>query len=173
MEPWLKSFSQQPQWVQLAGWVARCMSRKGGGTLVESGPDKGNRCSVPRWVCVVPPKALEIQSQHPQGPEDSVGLVCVEGGTRESPHLLGWRGTCKVFVDPHPLQKGIWLPLIPGLRAQLPSLTPLPLCFSFFPFFSSSCLSRVFSQNSYGNRVFSCPLPLPLVCQVSCLTNLL
>lgn len=46
------------------------------------------------------------------------------------------------------------------------------VCFSFFlSIFFSSCLSCVFSQNSYGNGVFSCPPPLPLVCQISCFTN--
>lgn len=40
--------------------------------------------------------------------------------------------------------------------------TSIPGFVSFLPTFSfSSCLSRVFSQNSYGNRVFSCPLPPP------------
>ena len=38
------------------------------------------------------------------------------------------------------------------------------VCFSFFlSIFFSSCLSCVFSQNSYGNGVFSCPPhPVPL-----------
>lgn len=72
----------------------------------------------------------------------------------------------------------------PGLRVALGPLKSLPItwsglvschrplasawafhthsrvCFSFFlSIFFSSCLSCVFSQNSYGNGVFSCPPP--------------
>lgn len=79
------------------------------------------------------------------------------------------------------VMEGVWLLLSvwasAGLAVRalvLPSFHSRLALFSFFPTFSfSSCLSCVFSQNSYGNRVFSCFLSLPLVCQISCFTNLL
>ena len=50
--------------------------------------------------------------------------------------------------------------IVPWPQPGLSILTP-EFVFLSLHFFSSSCLSYVFSQNSYGNGVFSCP-PFPL-----------
>lgn len=89
----------------------------------------------------------------------------------------GWRGwVASSLLVPHSGSCCL-LRASAGLAVRalvLPSFHSRLALFSFFPTFSfSSGLSCVFSQNSYGNRVFSCFLSLPLVCQISCFTNLL